>query len=54
MKCIIPSLQKIVRSEGYGCANLGKFGVISDEMYMLNPDISHGLMNVYVTIWGKF
>jgi hypothetical protein len=53
-KCIIPSPGKILRSEGYVCANPGKFGVISDEMYMSNPGISHGLMKVYVTIRGKF
>src|SRR5882762_44052 len=35
-KCIIPSLGKILRSEGYVCANPGKFGVISDKMYMSN------------------
>jgi hypothetical protein len=28
---------EILRSEGYVCANPGKFGVISDKMYMLNP-----------------
>jgi hypothetical protein len=53
-KCIIPGPGKILRSEGYVCANPGKFGVISDEMYMSNPGISRGWMKVYVIIRGKF
>ena len=33
-KCIIPGPGKILRSEGYVCANPGKFGVIFDEMWV--------------------
>jgi hypothetical protein len=41
-KCIIPGPGKFLRSEGYICANLGKFRVISDKMYVLNLGISSG------------
>jgi hypothetical protein len=53
-KCIIPGPGKFLRSEGYVCANPGKFGVISDEMYVYNPGISRGWTKVYVIIRGKF
>jgi hypothetical protein len=52
-KCIIPGPGKILRSEGYVCANPGKFGVIFEEMYMSNPGISRGSMKVYVIIRGE-
>jgi hypothetical protein len=42
-----------LRSEGYVCANPGKFGVIFDEMYMSNPGISRGSMKVYVIMRGR-
>jgi hypothetical protein len=36
-KCIFPGPGKILRFRADVCANLGKFGLIFDQMYVSNP-----------------